>query len=236
MFKLDINFLDDDSRKGSEAFAAEAQPLADSQFILIGGGIALVALAIAGGFWYFIDQKIQNQNIQIAQLTVKESTLDAKLKELAAVEGSVIKIEAQTQALVNLFVEDIPISSIMTEVRARTATNVRIKDFSQDGKNLKLSGDAKNYDDVTDLVLLLKGSPLVESEGVKLISAAQQPEDKETRIALVSFDIAVPLTKKNLIELLPELERTGAQGAVARIRSLQDKDIRSLQDKEVLPK
>jgi type IV pilus assembly protein PilN len=225
MFRLDINFLDDDSRKGSEAFAVEAQPLADSQFILIGGGVALVALAIAGGFWYFIDQKVQEQNARIATLTTQETALDTKLKELAAVEGSVKQIEAQTQALVNLFVEDIPLSSIMTEVRSRTVANVRIKDFNQDGKNLKLTGDAKKYDDVTDLVLLIKGSPLVEPAGVKLVSATQQPEDKETKVALVSFDITVPLVKKNAIELLPELERTGAQGAVARIRLLQDKEV-----------
>jgi type IV pilus assembly protein PilN len=225
MFRLDINFLDDDSRKGSEAFAVEAQPLADSQFILIGGGVALVALAIAGGFWYFIDQKVQEQNAKIATLTSEETVLDTKLKELAAVEGSVKQIEAQTQALVNLFVEDIPISSIMTEVRSRTVANVRIKDLNQDGKSLKVTGDAKKYDDVTDFVLLLKASPLVESEGVKLISATQQPEDKETKIALVSFDITVPLSKKNAIDLLPELERTGAQGAVSRIRLLQDKEV-----------
>jgi type IV pilus assembly protein PilN len=225
MFTLDINFLDDDSRKGSEAFAVEAQPLADSQFILIGGGVALVAMALTGGIWYVIDQTVQSQTVKLAELGAKEGTLDAKLKELATVEGSIKKIEEQTQVLVNLFVGDIPLSSILSEVRSRTIANVKVKDISQDGKNLKLSGEARNYDDVTDLVLLLKGSPLVEPDGVKLVSATQQPEDKETKIALVAFDITAPLTKKNVIELIPELEATGAQGAVARIRILQEKEV-----------
>jgi type IV pilus assembly protein PilN len=225
MFTLDINFLDDDSRKGTEAFGVEAQPLADSQFILIGGGIALVAMAIAGGIWYVIDQSVQRQTLQLAELSVNEGKLDSKLKELAVVEGSIKKIEEQTLVLVNLFVGDIPISSILSEVRSRTIANVKVKDISQDGKNLKLSGEARNYDDVTDLVLLLKGSPLVEPDGVKLVSATQQPEDKETKIALIAFEIVAPLTKKNVIELIPELESSGAQGAVARIRLLQEKEV-----------
>jgi type IV pilus assembly protein PilN len=225
MFTLDINFLDDDSRKGAEAFATESQPIADAQFIIIGGIAGLVALAIAGGFWFLIDQKIQSQTAKISELTGKESILDAKLQELAAVEGSVKKIEAQTQALVNLFVGDIPLSSLMSEIRTRTLTNVRIKDISQNGKEIKLLGDAKGYDDVTDLVLLLKDSPFFQADGVKLISATQQPEDKETKISLVSFDVSIPLTAKTVVELLPELERTGAQGSVARIRLLQEKEV-----------
>ncbi|MDX1977010.1 MAG: PilN domain-containing protein [Pseudanabaenaceae cyanobacterium bins.68] len=225
MFTLDINFLDDDSRKGAEAFAPEAKPLADSQFILIGGGVALVSILLAGIIWYFVDQTIQRQNAQIAELTGQETALDNKLKELAAVEGSIKKIEDQTTVLVNLFVGDIPLSAILSEIRTRSIANVKVKEITQDGKVLKLLGQARNFDDVSDLALLLKGSSLVEPDGVRVVSVTQEPEDKETKIALVSFEVAVPLTTKSLIAIIPELEQAGATGTVARIRLLQEQEV-----------
>ena len=43
MYTLDINFLSD--RAGDEAQAIERQPIADSQFLVYGGAVAVVALA-----------------------------------------------------------------------------------------------------------------------------------------------------------------------------------------------
>lgn len=225
MFTLDINFLNDDSRKSTDAFAPEAAPLADSQFILIGGGVALVSILLAGTIWYFVDQTVQRQNAQIAELTSQETALDNKLKELAGVEGSIKKIEDQTASLVDLFVSDLPPSAILSEIRTRSLTNVKVREIIQEAKGLKLLGEARNFDDVSDLALLLKGSPLVEPDGVRVTSVTQEPEDKDTKIALVSFELQVPLTTKRLISIIPDLEKAGATGTVARIRLLQEQEV-----------
>ncbi|NJK59408.1 MAG: hypothetical protein HC918_02965 [Oscillatoriales cyanobacterium SM2_1_8] len=225
MYTLDINFLEDDSRKTQEVGAAGAVSADDSKYMLIGGGVAALAIAAVGGIYFALNNAVEAQKQQIAQLTQEEQQLDARLKELASAEQSVQQIEAETQELVKLFVGQVPLSAILTEVRERTIKDVRITGLQQAGTEVTLKGQARNYDDANRFVLVLKDSPLFEGDQVKLQSAIQGKEDPDTRIALVDFEIRAGLTTKNTAELLSELERLKAEGAVARIRLLQEEGV-----------
>ncbi|HAN46807.1 MAG TPA: hypothetical protein DCQ32_09695 [Cyanobacteria bacterium UBA8156] len=225
MYTLDINFLEDDSRKTQEVGAAGVISADEGKFVAIGGGVAALALAAVGGMFFALSNAVATQKQQIAQLTQEEQQLDARLKELASAEQSVQQIEAETQELVKLFVGQVPLSAILTEVRERTLKDIRITGIQQSGTEVTLRGQARNYDDANRFVLVLKDSPLFTSEQVKLQSAIQGREDPDTRIALVDFEIRAGLTTKNTAELLSDLERLRAEGAVARIRLLQEEGV-----------
>ncbi|MFQ3679740.1 MAG: PilN domain-containing protein [Pseudanabaenaceae cyanobacterium] len=225
MYTLDINFLEDDSRKTQEVGAAGAVSADDSKFMLIGGGVAALAIAVVGGIYFALNNAVEAQKQQLAQLTQEEQQLDAQLKELASAEQSVQQIEAETQELVKLFVGQIPLSAILTEVRERTIEGIRIQGIRQAGTDVTLTGQARNYDDANRFVLVLRDSPLFESNRVRLQSAIQRKEDPDTRIALVDFEIQAGLTSKNTAELLADLERLQAEGAVARIRLLKEEGV-----------
>ncbi len=225
MYTLDINFLEDDSRKTQEVGAAGAISADEGKFVAIGGGVAALALAVVGGIFFTLNNSIEAQKQQIAQLTQEEQQLDAKLKELASAEQSVAQIEAETQELVKLFVGQVPLSAILTEVRERTLKDIRVTSIQQAGTDVTLKGQARSYEDANRFVLVLKDSPLFASERVQLQSAVQGKEDPDTRIALVDFEIRAGLTTKSTAELLPELERLKAEGAVARIRLLKEEGV-----------
>ncbi|MFM7886893.1 MAG: fimbrial protein, partial [Pseudanabaena sp.] len=53
MYTLEINFLND--RAAAEAQAVERQPLTASQFLIYGGAVAVVALALVGGAFFFLN-------------------------------------------------------------------------------------------------------------------------------------------------------------------------------------
>jgi len=225
MYTLDINFLEDDSRKTQEVGAAGAISADEGKFVAIGGGIAALAIALVVGIFFGLTSSIEAQKQQIAQLTQEEQQLDAKLKELASAEQSVAQIEAETKELVKLFVGQVPLSAILTEIRERTLKDIRVTGIQQAGTDITLKGQARSYDDANRFVLVLRDSPLFASERVQLQSATQGKEDPDTRIALVDFEIRAGLTTKNTAELLPELERLKAEGAVARIRLLQEEGV-----------
>ncbi len=225
MYTLDINFLDDDSRKTQEVGAAGAIAADEGKYIAIGGGTAVLAFALVGGIFFGLTRSIEAQKQQIAQLTQEEQQLDAKLKELASAEQSVAQIEAETKELVKLFVGQVPLSAILTEIRERTLKDIRITSIQQAGTDITLKGQARSYDDANRFVLVLRDSPLFTSERVQLQSAIQGKEDPDTRIALVDFEIRAGLTTKNTAELLPDLERLKAEGAVARIRLLKEEGV-----------
>ncbi|MGQ9865824.1 MAG: PilN domain-containing protein [Pseudanabaenaceae cyanobacterium] len=225
MYTLDINFLEDDSRKSQEVGTAGTISADEGKFIAIGGGIAALAIAAVGGMFLALNNAVAAQKQRIEQLTQEEQQLDAKLKELASAEQSVQQIEAETQELVKLFVGQVPLSAILTEVQERILKDVWVTNIQQAGTNVNLRGRARSYEDVNYFVVVLRESPLFASERVVLQSATQQKEDPNTGIALVDFEIQAGLTTKNTAELLPDLERLKAEGTVARIRLLQEEGV-----------
>ena len=221
MYSLDINFLND--REVAAEAGEERQPLADKQFLIGGGVLALVAIAAAAGAYFFLQYSSQGLQEELATLTSKEQTLDAKLKEIATAESSVKAIDDRTDALVKLFVGSIPPSAILQDIRARAPGNVQVASIDQSGKGLKIVGLSTSYDGVNDFLLLLQSSPYLNTEMTKLSSAKLRAESKDIKVSVIDYEITSTLVDKSATDLLPELQKSGAEGTVTRIKLLQQK-------------
>lgn len=221
MYSLDINFLND--REVVAEAGEERQPLADKQFLIGGGVLALVAIAAAAGAYFFIQYSSQGLQEELATLTSKEQTLDTKLKEIATAESSVKAIDDRTDALVKLFVGSIPPSAILQDIRARAPGNVQVASIDQSGKGIKIVGLSTSYEGVNDFLLLLQSSPYLNIEATKLGSAKLRAEVKDIKVSVIDYEITSTLVDKSATELLPELQKSGAEGTVTRIKLLQQK-------------
>ncbi len=221
MYSLDINFLND--REVAAEAGEERQPLADKQFLIGGGVIALVAIAAAASAYFFIQYSSQGLQEELATLTSKEQILDTKLKEIATAESSVKAIDDRTDALVKLFVGSIPPSAILQDIRARAPGNVQIASIDQSGKGLKIVGLSTSYEGVNDFLLLLQSSPYLNTEMTKLNSAKLRAENKDIKVSVIDYEITSTLVDKSATDLLPELQKSGAEGTVTRIKLLQQK-------------
>jgi type IV pilus assembly protein PilN len=221
MYSLDINFLND--REVAAEAGEERQPLADKQFLIGGGVLALVAIAAAAGAYFFIQYSSQGLQEESAKLTSKEQTLDAKLKEIATAESAVKAIDDRTDALVKLFVGSIPPSAILQDIRARAPGNVQVVSIDQSGKGIKIVGLSTSYDGVNDFLLLLQSSPYLNMETTKLGSAKLRAESKDIKVSVIDYEITSTLVDKSATELLPELQKSGSEGTVTRIKLLQQK-------------
>jgi type IV pilus assembly protein PilN len=166
MYTLDINFLND--RAAAEAQAVERQPIADSQFLIYGGAVAVVALALVGGAFFFLNSANEGIQQELATLTAKETEFNGKLKGLEEQEKKLQSIQARTDQLLSLFVGNLPVSAISDDIRKRTPITVQIKSIAQTSipptpqnpaqslSTVNLDGTATNYNELNDYLLLLK--------------------------------------------------------------------------------
>jgi len=229
MYVLDINFLSD--RIAAEVQAAERPPIADTQFLIYGGAVAVVSLALVGGAWFFLNNTNEGLRTELSDLTSKESQLTSKLAGLKTQEDTLKAIQAATAELVNLFVGNLPVSAIADDIRRRTPITVQIDSITQASAPppassiILLSGKATNYNELNDFLLLLKASPLLEDKQTKLISSVLQQSTADKNFTLVIFQISTAVTAKSPAEMIPELQKRGADGLVARVTKLKENGV-----------
>lgn len=234
MYTLEINFLND--RAAPEALAVERKPIADSQFLIYGGAVAVVALALVGGAFLFLNSANEGLQQELATLTAKETSLSSKIKSLEDQEKQLQAIQDRTNQILNLFVGNLPVSAVIDDLRRRTPLTVQIKSITQQTaaaaapqassqSTITLNGTATNYNELNDYILLLKSSPLLDSDKTKLVSSTLQPATTDKNFTLVDFQILVTTTSKSPAELLPQLQKLGADGLVARVNLLRQKGV-----------
>jgi type IV pilus assembly protein PilN len=233
MYTLDINFLSD--RAADESQSVERQPIADSQFLIYGGAVAGVALAIVGGA--FLVLNFQNEGIQqtLSTLTAEEAQLNSKLTALKGQETELQAIQGRTGELVNLFVGNLPVSAIADDIRKRTPVTVQVDAITQASvaataqatstSQISLTGKATSYNELNDFLLLLKASPLLEGKETILVSSALQPATTDKNFTLVNFQIRTAVTTKSPANILPALQKTGADGLVTRVNLLKQQGV-----------
>ncbi|MCA6611776.1 MAG: PilN domain-containing protein [Pseudanabaena sp. M158S2SP1A06QC] len=234
MYTLEINFLND--RAAPEALAVERKPIADSQFLIYGGAVAVVALALVGGAFLFLNSANEGLQQELAKLTATETSLSSKIKSLEDQEKQLQAIQDRTNQILNLFVGNLPVSAVIDDLRRRTPLTVQIKSITQQTaaaaapqassqSTITLNGTATNYNELNDYILLLKSSPLLDSDKTKLVSSTLQPATTDKNFTLVDFQILVTTTSKSPAELLPQLQKLGADGLVARVNLLRQKGV-----------
>ena len=236
MYTLDINFLSDRVAAETQS-AVERQPIADSQFLLYGAIAAAVALAPVGGAYLYLSSEKAAVQTKLDALTSQESQLDAQIKALDVQVAQFTAIEARKNELLSLFVGNLPASAIATDISNRTPISVQIKSITQASaaadpqdpsrvvSEINLNGSATNYGELNDYLLLLQASPFLDPTETKIVSSTLQQATVDKNFNLVNFQNKSVLTSKRPDELLPDLQKTGADGLVTRVNLLRQQGV-----------
>lgn len=229
MYTIDINFLKD--RQAAEG-VGEAQPIADVNWLIGGGVVAVILLASTGIYYFVLSGQRANLQQEVQRLTNQEQQLDKQLAELKAKEAKITTIDQQTQQLLTLFVGDIPASAILQDIRERTPANVKIKSFQQLDRKITLEGEVaasspkdSAFDQINDFMLKLQESPFLAANGVELKSAKLAPPRKDVEVDIAQYSIELTLTPANALDLEAALQRVQSDGILARIAILRQKGV-----------
>lgn len=234
MYTLDINFLSD--RVAEQSQSVERQPIADSQFLIYGGAVAIAALAIVGGAWVILNGANEGIQQELSTIAAEKTELTGKLATLTAQETELQAIQGRTTELVSLFVGNLPASALSDEIRKRTPLTVQVESITQTsiaptaesprtGSTIALNGKTTSYNELNDFLLLLKASPLLDPVQTKLVSSTLQQATTDNNFTLVNFQILTATTTKSPSEILPELQKAGADGLVTRVNLLKQQGV-----------
>lgn len=242
MYGIDINFLNDRSERPVEALVQvkrSAPSSAGKLPMLVGLGVALVALGGVGGYWMILQNQTKSLMVEQSQLDSQLSELQQKLAQVDTVRQQTQAIDSEIQALAGVFERIRPWSAIVRDVQGRTPTRTQIERFVQtapaEGSSavggLEVAGNACSFDDVNDFLLTLKSSPFLVGESIKITSAAlgqavagycPGESDNGEPLELVAYTITGEIKSIPATALLDELSRQQeSTGLAARIRALQ---------------
>jgi Tfp pilus assembly protein PilO len=143
------------------------------------------------------------------------------------------EIEARTGELVNLFVGNLPVSVIIDDIRKRTPITVQVETITQSSvaptaqsaalSTISLNGKATSYNELNDFLMLLRASPVLKGENTQLVSSSIQPATSEKNFTLINFQIRAVVASPT--EILPYLQKIGADGLATRINLLKQQGV-----------
>ena len=220
MYAIDINFLND-RQAPEQATTRQSMQIADSQFLIYGVVVAFLAVAIAGGYYFYVDSTLQQELQKKAQLDSEKSRLDSELAEVQKTQADLAQMEAKTNELLPLFVGQLPTYAILSDLSRRTPDTIQIDNFAENARAIQINGSARDYQALNDYLLLLKSSPFLDPNNTTLTSATLGTEANAT----VKFSIQTAVTSKRADELLKELQEAEATGLLIRLSKLKQEGI-----------
>jgi type IV pilus assembly protein PilN len=216
MYNLDINFLND----RPEYKTGKGRPLGDTlwsdlgqigtvssgnQPLIIGAGVAIAALALAGGTYGFFLWNNQRLTVENEELAVQIADLDAKDNELKQAQAKVKQATDEIQALTSVFSNIKPWSAMSQDLRDRLPVGVQIGEIRQVAPDqaaqatpapqpaqggtqpaatpakppiglIRIVGLADNFDKVNDFLVVLQKSNFLKPQETRIVAAnLQQP-------------------------------------------------------------
>lgn len=192
MYSLDVNFLKD--RKVEEDVKttqtqSPALSLGKNLPILIGLGVLVALPAAAASLLWVISAQTAKTQQNIQELDAQISQLGSQNQRIQELEKQVNGINEETQALVSVFNQIKPWSAVLQDIRDRVPAGVQIQTIKQEGAaaptaaptagattpgiSLTVTGIARSYNDVNDLILTLQQSNFLKAQKTVLTSAEE---------------------------------------------------------------
>jgi type IV pilus assembly protein PilN len=261
MYGIDINFLNDRADRPVDAIVQVKKKAANSASklpLLAGLGVAIAACASVGGYWLILQNQQKGLMAESGVLDSQLTELQQKLAQVDTVRQQTQAVESEVQALASVFERIRPWSAIVRDIQGRVPGRTQIARLVQTAPaaaadpavagaaapaapaagastsaagGLELGGNACSFNDVNDFLLMLKSSPFLESESVKITEASLGAEvpgrcpgevENGAPLELVTYTITGDIKSIPATALLDELNRQQeSTGLAARIRALQ---------------
>jgi type IV pilus assembly protein PilN len=191
MYSLDVNFLKDrqvleDPKKTTQT-QSPGLAIGKNLPILIGLGVLVLLPSATAGLLLVLNSQTAKTQQNIQNLEAEMTALAGQNQSIQETEKQTAAINEETQAIVGVFNQIKPWSAILQDIRDRIPTGVQIETIKQEGSQgaastaqgasspasmqITISGLARSYDDVNDLILSLQKSNFLNAQKTVLTSA-----------------------------------------------------------------
>jgi type IV pilus assembly protein PilN len=136
MYSLDVNFLDDRAIATGASAAAQVKKPAHKYSaqelmpVFIGGGVAVLLLAVTGGGYGFLFWQTQQANDELNLINSQIQALQEQNQRIQELESDINVAQQQTNGLAQVFARILPWSAIIEDLRARIPSGLQIRSFN----------------------------------------------------------------------------------------------------------
>ena len=150
---------------------AERRKQRQKEFYTMLGGAALAAVLIAFGVVKFFDMKIDTQNARNAFLKKEIAALDAKIKEIEALDRKKAELLARKAVIEQLQANRSQMVHLFDELVRTIPDGVRLNSIKQTGEQLTLDGVAQSNARVSSYMRALETSGWMTKPDLSVIEA-----------------------------------------------------------------
>lgn len=164
----------------------EAKRRQRKQAFFVGVGAAvIVGLAVAAGWYVFLQQLLSAQQARTQFLKGEIARLDLQIKDIASLRGEIDALKARQKAVEDLQTDRNTPVRLLNELVRQTPDGVYISSIKQTGHLVQLGGVAQTNERVSELLRnLLHNSTWLEKPDlieIKSVNLPTAPGGKETR-------------------------------------------------------
>jgi type IV pilus assembly protein PilN len=170
---------------------AERRKLRQKEFYTMLGGAALIAVVLSFGIVKYFDMLISTQNERNTRLTTEIAQLDAKIKEIEALDKKKAELLARKAVIEQLQANRSQMVHLFDELVRTIPDGVRLNSIKQAGNQLTLDGVAQSNARVSSYMRALEASGWMTKPDLGQIEAKTNAD----KALPYSFSLVVQLSK-----------------------------------------
>lgn len=167
----------------------------DAFYVMLGASVVL-ACALLGAGYLVLNNLLDRQNARNDYVKAKNKELDAQIKDIATLRQEIESLKARQRAVEDLQADrNLPVH-LFNELVKQTPEGIYLKEISQAGQTVTLTGFAQSQERVSDYLRNTgNNSPWFEKPDLVVIKAANVVTGPKETKKLFEFNMKVALKR-----------------------------------------
>jgi type IV pilus assembly protein PilN len=161
------------------------------QFGVLAGIATAMALIIAGGVWFFLDQQVTQQQQNAAYMKSEIAKLDKQIEEIRKIREETASLLAKKQVVEALQSNRSEPVQLLDQLLRQLPEGVFLKSVKQVGPKVNVNGYAQSNARVSTLMRNLGASPYLENPELVEIKAVPNPDKSGNRVNEFNMNISI---------------------------------------------
>ena len=161
------------------------------QFGVLFGFFALVAVAVAGIVYLYLDTQVSQQKANVTYMKGEIDKLDKQIEEIRKIREETASLLAKKRVVEGLQANRSEPVQLLDQLLRQLPEGVYLRSIQQQGTKVNLTGYAQSNARVSTLMRNLGASPYLENPELVEIKAVPAPDKSGNRVTEFNMNISI---------------------------------------------
>ena len=163
----------------------------EQQFAVLAGVSAVIALAVAGIVWLYLDSQVTQQKNNVAFMKAEIAKLDKQIEEIRKIREETASLLAKKRVVEGLQANRSEPVQLLDQLLRQLPEGVYLKQITQKGTKVNILGYAQSNARVSTLMRNLGASPYLQNPELVEIKAVPAPDKSGSRVNEFNMNIFI---------------------------------------------